>query len=283
MSHAYATTNVLSGLSASSFTWSNSYTGTDRANVCDGRLDKRVNIGSPTTSVNVVIDLGSAQTLSGFAFLNTNLVPTLGTVFVDIYGATNAGITTGVAHAKNASTLASYFSNSASEPRNKDHALAFTGISKRYWQIIFTFTGTLTNFSIGEIFAWSSATTLSRKSVYGSGEGEGRLTTQVQTLSGDVRSSFIAGPVRRKRLAWADFTSSERDELWKLHRAAQGGVTPVLWMESYVETSSAAASADQDCIYGRLASPDFDFQENDYRLYAPPEMVITSLGREVGS
>lgn len=283
MALAYATTNALSALSASAYTWSNSYAGSDRAYVNDGRIDRRVNIGSPATTVNVIIDLGSATALRGFALLNTNLVPTLGTVTVDIYAADNSGMSTNLIHPKSATTLASYFSNSSREPRNKDHALAFGSYTKRYWQIIFAFTGTLTNFSIGEIFAWSSINTISRLSVYGSGDGEEVLATSVTTLSGDARSSFIAGPVRQRRFSWADFTSTELNELWGAYRAGLGGVNPILWFNSYNESSSAAAAADQDCIYGRLADHSFAWQENDYRLYKPPDLALTSLGREVGS
>lgn len=283
---AFATTNLLSSLGASSYTWSNAYAGSDRAYVNDGRLDRRVVVGSATTSINVVIDLGSAQVMKGIALLNHNAVTTLGAaVAVTVKGATDAGITTSVVTVKAATTLANYFSYSAREPRNKDHLLAWGGsTSKRYWQVALAYTGTITNLSFGEMFAFGAVTQMTRHSQYGSDDAlEHTLATEVSTLSGDKRSNFLAGPIREKRLAWGDMTATQRDQLLSMHRAARGTVANVLWCTNYVESGTAAADSEQDCMLAHLGSSDFSSPQHDYNLFNPSEFVLTSRGREVGA
>lgn len=283
--HAYVTTNALAGLTASAYTWSNSYAGSDRALLNDGRLDKRVVVGSPSSSISVVIDLGSAQTLGGFALLNHNLVTSgVGIVTCRIRGADNGAISSNVVVAKTYSTLASYLSANARDPRNKDHVFAFTPVQRRYWQIELAWTGTISDLAFGEIFAWTgSPTSLARRSVYGSAEQNELLVTSQRTLSGDTRSSFLAGPVRAKRLSWADFNATELDELRLAAYRAGGPVTPMLWVESLQADALAAASADQECLLARLELGGFDFSQPDFNLYTPPEFLLRSLGREVGA
>ena len=283
---AFATVNLFSALGNSAYTWSNAYAGTDKAYVNDGKLDRRVVVGSPASNIELVIDMGTATNIKGMALLNHNCLTTLGAaVSVSVKGADDAAITTNPVTVKAATSLASYFSYSSREPRNKDHLLAWGGsTSKRYWQILWTYTGTIANFSIGEIFAYNAVTQLSRYSEYGSDDAlEHTLTTEVETLSGDRRAAFLAGPIRRKRLHWTLMTSTQRDQLLKLSRDSIGNVGNVLWASNYVESSSAAAAAEQDCILGYLGNPDFASPENDYHLYDPNEIILTSRGREIGA
>jgi hypothetical protein len=282
---AFATTNALSALAAASYTWSNAYAGSDRAYVNDGKLDRRVVVGSPTTSIDVIIDLGSAVALRGIAILNHNFA-TLGSgVAVVVRSDSAAGMGT-AATVKTSTTLTtSLFSYSSREPRNKDHLLAWgTTTARRYWQLQFSWTGTITNFSIGELFAYTSITSLTRHSQYGSDDNaEQTLSTEVTTLSGDRRSNFLAGPIRQKRLVWGDMTSTQRDQLLALYREARGNVSNVLWATGYIESGAAASSAEQDCMLGHLGSPDFASPQHDYNLFNPSEFVLTSRGREIGA
>lgn len=286
MAEAFATTNLLSSLGTSSYTWSNAYAGTDNAAMNDGKLDQRVSPGSPASNIDLVIDLGSAQVMKGIAILNHNLLTVLGAaVTVTVRAATDVTITTGVVTAKSATTLASFNSYSARDPRNKDHLLAWGGsTSKRYWQLQFAYTGTINDFAIGELFAYNSITTLTRGSQYGSDyDGAHSIVTSVQTLSGDRRAQFLAGPIRQKRVAWSMLTDAQKEQLANLYRDGRAGATNVLWAGSYVESSSGAASADQDVMLARLGSDDFSAPMNDYLLHDPGEFVLTSRGREVGA
>ena len=60
-------------------------------------------------------------------------------------------------------------------------------------------------------------------------------------------------------------------------------MTPFLWIESYEAVSTAAAVTEQDCIFGRLRLPEFEWSWVDYNLTQPPELTIASEGRERGA
>lgn len=286
--HAYATTNLLSGLAAAAYTWSNGYAGSDRALVNDGRMDKRVVIGSPALPFNVVIDLGSAQSVAGVAILNHNL-KTVGLVDVNvtITGADNAAMTVNPVTAKASSEFASYLSTNSREPTNKDHVFQFAAVSKRYWRLAFAEGGgptTITNAAFGEFFFYAASTALTRKGIYGSGDGVKLYTSELQFDNGESRGVFFGGPVRRKVLRWQDYSTTERDELRKLFYATTGNANRLLFIDSRETSAAAAAAAEQDCIYGRLEGlDDMPFPEMDFSRYQLPDLQVRSLGREVGA
>ena len=276
--HAYAVTNRLSGLAAGSFTWAPAST-TNRAYLNDARMDKQMLVSAAAASgLTLVIDLGSVQSLVGFALLNHNAAVQKTDAAVRVRAADDAAITVNVVTAKAASTL-----YSTTVPKNKDHVLQFASVTKRYWELTFTWTGTVTNFSVGEIFAYSAATQLTRRSIYGSGESYEAIVTQVQMQYGETRGGFMGGPVRSLDLQWDDLTSSQRDELYAMHTASNFGATPFLWIPSYEAVATAAAVTEQEVIYGRLQSQTFHWAEKDFQLYQPGGFSIRSLGREAGA
>lgn len=278
--HAYAYSNVLTGLAAGSFTWSNTTT-TNRAYVNDGRMDKRQVVdASAASGINVIIDLGAALTLVGFGILNSNAAVQKDDAAVLVEASSASDFGSDVNTAKAATTL-----YSATSPRNKDHVLQFVGLSKRYWRLTWTWTGNVTDFAIGELFAYTAGglEQLTRRSVYGSGETREAIVAQSQMQYGETRGLFLAGPVRQLDLQWDDLNASERDELYTMHVASNFGATPFLWVESYEASALAAAVAEQECIYGRLTAPRFQWSQKDFGIYQPGGFSIRSLGREAGA
>lgn len=274
MSHAYAVTNVLEGLSATNFTWSSGTT-TNRGYVFDRRLDSIFYSSDSTeASVKVVIDFGGTVTLNGFAFLNHNMA-TWGSPTVLIEAATDAAITTGVVTAKSASSIAT------TAPNHKDCVLAFAAVTKRYWRITFDGAGSVM-LSLGEMLAFSSSPTLSRKKIYGHGEQEEFVLNKVKTMTGQELTTFLAGPIRTKKLPFADLSTSEKAEVMAMWRASYGGSVPMLWIESLATTSAAATEAEQECVYGKLTET-LGWTESDFSLYGVTGLEIRSLGREVGA
>jgi hypothetical protein len=285
--HAYATTNLLSGLAGTAFTYSSgSPTAADRALLCDGRMDKRITTTGHAGSFTIVVDMGAATAIAGWALLNNNLaLITNGQGTVRIRAATDSGITTGVVTPKDTTTLASYLSLNTREPRNKDHVLQFASVSKRYWELTLAWgSGSIANLSIGEMFAYATPTQLTRKGIYGSGDSEQMYTSELQFGNGETRGLFMGGPCRMKTLRWQDLDDDETDELRTLWYAARGNTGKVLFINSYEATSTAAAAAEQDCIYGRLTQLDgIEYPEMDYGLYGFEDITVRSLGREVGA
>lgn len=281
--YAYAYTNRCTGLAASAFTWSaGMLNDATRARLNDNRMDSRYVAGNPATSVSVVIDLGSALAVDGWAVLNSNAAVQK-TCTLTIEAADDAAITVNAVTAKSATTL------NVTAPRNKDHVLQFGVVTKRYWRLTWATTGSWTNFAIGELFAYYTTlsvgtTRLSRKRIYGGGEREQIITSALDFGNGNTRSYFVAGPVRSKRLPFSDLTEAEREELMQMWRRVKAGATPMLWIESYEAVSAAAANAEQEVVYGRCMLPDFAWSEPDFNLFTPDsEIIITSLGREVGA
>jgi hypothetical protein len=275
LKHAYAVTNLLSGLAAASFTWSNSAT-TNRGYLNDAEMESQFSAGSASSSLSVVVDLGTATSVSCVAILNSTLgsatAPT-----VTITGADNAAISTNAVVVKSASTPY------AVAPRSKDHVFQFASTSKRYWKVAFTWTGAHT-LKIGELF-FAVQTQLTRAAALGDGRGESlEHVANVLTMgTGTKRSHFLAGPYRKKTIPLADLSASDLAEVTALVVAAFGPVTPILWIEQYEATSSAAAAANQDCIYGKLEAAEWGYEEPDFNLYDIDALVIRSLGREVGA
>ena len=280
MSYAYATTNLCSGLAASAFTWATGANDSTRSRLNDSRMSSRYVNGSPTTGLTVTIDLGSAIATTGVAVLNHNIGTAALAPSMHVRGGTAAAagvVTAGIVTAKATTTL-----NTAA-PYHKDVVLQYTAVTKQFLEIGFNFTGTATSFAIGEIWVFNAQTQLTRKSIYGGGEDEEIKSAQVDFYNGGSRSYFQGGPIRSQVLPFADLTLAQRGELATLWRATRGPVTPFLWMDSYEATDTSAAVTEQAVIYGRLEVPAFSWKENDYLLYAPGDLVVRSLGREVGS
>lgn len=275
--YAYAPSNILSGLAASAFTWSAGANDATRAYLNDGWMDARYVNGSPAAgTLDLIIDLGSARALTGFAILNSNVAVQAAGSNLTITGADDAGISVNVVVAKAASTL------SSAAPFNKDHVLQFATVTKRFWRLRWVTSATVTNFAIGELWAFNAQVQLSRKRVDGGGEGERILASKVDFYGGGSQAYRQGGPVRRKNLPFVDLSTSDRNELLTMWRAV-ALVTPYLWIESYEATALAAAVAEQEVIFGILGLGDFQWTEVDFNLFNPPELVIESLGREIGA
>lgn len=271
MAHGWTATNKFSGLAASAFTWSNGAS-TDREFLNDGKWDRRFSVGSSGSGFSVVIDAGAAIALNAIAVLNSTLGSLVG-CSVLVEGADNAGISSGVV-TKAASSVAT------TPPRHKEHVFAFPLATKRYWRLTFAWSG-LSALYIGELVG-AQLTQLSRSICYGDGENESFATASLQTDSGDVRTNFLGGPFRARRLPFSELRDTERDEVGAMWRAGRGGATPVLWAHELNLTASAATAAEQNVLWGQVAaewkwgSPDFNLNEVD-------ALVLRTPGREVGS
>lgn len=280
MSNAYAVTNLVNGLAASAFVFSVGAADATRARLNDVRMDKRYVNGSPTTSLSFTIDLGSAIQTSGIALLNHNFGTAALAPTVRIRSGTAAAagvVTTGAAVAKAATTLRT------DAPYQKDHVFQYTAVTRQFLEVLISFTGTATSLAIGEVFVFNSQTVMSRLSDYGGGESEEIKSAVMEFDGGGSRSSFLGGPIRAQRLPYSDLNATERAEQATLWRSVRGPVTPFIWIDSYEATALAAAASEQRVMYGRLEVPVFDYTENDYRLYTPGDLLIRSLGREVGA
>ncbi len=279
MAYAYAVVNALAGLSPANFTFSSVPANLGFLN--DGRMDRRtVFAGAVASGYNVIINMGSAVPLAGLAVLNSNFALQKTDAKVLIEAADNAGMSVNLITVKALSTL-----NTAA-PKQKDHVFQFATQTKQYWRITWSWTtGTVVNPGIGELFAYAptAVTQLSRKGVYGGiGETEELLIAKVD-FQGDTLALFLGGPIREKQLRFADLNTTQRDEALTMFRATNGPVTPLLWIESYEATATAAAVTEQDCIYGRNTIAKYHWAETDFALYQPDDYSIRSLGREAGN
>ena len=275
MSSGYAITNVISGLAATAFTWSSAYT-TNRARLNDGVMDELAASASSAqaSGQTLVINLGSATALVGFALLNHNLAS--GACTVRVRAADDAGISVNVVTAKAASTI------NTSAPYQKDTVLQFPSVTKQYWELTFVHSGTKI-VTIGELLAFASITTLTRQTVYGAGEGERYIQNRVETMTGNMRSTFLSGPIRTKELPFKDLRgTSERDELMSMWRATQGGVSNLLYIDLIESSATAATAAAQQCLWGKLQQ-ELGWNEDDYLLFGVNGLTLVGQGREVGS
>jgi hypothetical protein len=272
MSHGYAVTNAVTGLAATAFTWSSAYA-VDRNRLNDAIQDRLAASGSTAqaSGQTLSIDLGSAQSLAGFALLNHNLASGACTVAVT---AGTDGITYGTT-AKAASTIVTL------APNQKDTVLQFPAASFRYWRLTFVHTGTKI-VTLGEVLALASITVLTRTTIYGAGEEERYVVNQVESKTGHLRATFVGGPIRTKLLPFKDLNPAEKAELRAMWAATRGGVSNLLWIE-FVESTSVAATADaQECLWGKIA-PMFGWKNNDFRLFDEIAFRLVGQGREVGS
>ena len=274
MSHGYAVTNALTGFANSAFTWSSAYT-SDRRRLIDGMLDEIASsaASAQASGQTLVINMGSAVSLAGFALLNHNL--STGACTVRIRAADNAAISINVVTAKAATTIVTV------APNHKDTALQFPSVSKQYWELTFVHTGTKI-VTIGELLALTAITTLSRTSIYGDGESERALLNMNTSGTGHQRSTFLGGPIRTKRRVFRDQSPSDRAELRAMWAACTYGNSNLLWIDFIESTATAATDDAQECLWGKI-EPGFDWTQSDFRLFDPSQFTIVGQGREVGS
>lgn len=285
MTHAYATSNGLSALSGSAFSWVHAYSpvAAELAGVNDARLDTRLTSGPAATSpLDFRVDLGSAIAVVGLALLNHSLggggwtAPRL-----TITGADDNTFATNPVTAKAATTVAltryGYIA--------KDTALMFPSVTKRWWRVRFDETsGTPSRqVSFGELFFLAAApTSLSRLRAYGHGQGFEYLHNETTLSNGDVRRTKRGGPLPTKRFRFGDLTSAQRAELGVMHQATQGGALNLLWIDEYNSTASAASDAEQECMLGRV-QPSLGWTEPDFNLFDVDGFELRSRGREIGA
>lgn len=278
MALAYAVSNALSALAAGAFTFAAGPADATRLFLTDRRMDKRYATTSNSGGNTLVIDMGSAVSLVGFAVLNSDIAGAGGTPTLRVRAADDSGITTNVITPKSATTL------NTSAPRERDHVLQFAATAtKRYWEIAWVWTGSY-QLHIGEIYALTASTQLSRVGIYGSGGGEHYKSVQSQMQYGETRGYFMAGPLRSLTLKWQDWTPSQLNELLAMWRATKGLVTPFIFIPSYEATNTAAAVDQQEVLFGRMMGPgnDFDWTQPDFNLFQPPDVQILSAGRQAG-
>lgn len=275
MSSGYAITNAASALAASAFTWSSGYT-TNRARLNDGLQDELA-AGSSSAQASgqtLVIDMGSAVSLSAFALLNHNLAT--GACTVSITAAADSAFSVSLWLAMGDTTI------NTSAPYEKDAVLQFEAISRRYWKLTFNHTGTKT-VTLGELMAIASITTLSRQTVYGAGESERYVQNRVESRTGHQRATFLSGPIRTKQLPFKDLRgTSERDELMAMWRATRGGVSNLLYIDNVATVFPSGDTPSQQCLWGKLQES-LGWTEDDYLVFGVDGLVLVGLGREVGS
>jgi hypothetical protein len=275
MSSGYAITNLLTGLAATAFTWSSAFT-TGRSRLNDTVMDE-VAAGSSSAQASgqtLVIDLGSAQAVVAIALLNHNLAA--GACTVRVRAADDAAITTNVVTAKAATTI------NTSAPYEKDTVLQFPSVTKRYWELTFVHTGTKI-VRLGELLFFGSVTTLTRQTIYGAGESERYFLNKNEGQVGHVRSTYLGGPVRTKRLPFKDSAGvSQRDELMAMFRASQGGNKNLLYIDDIDSVATAGDAESQQCLWGKFAD-NLGWTEDDFRIFNVDALVLTGQGREVGA
>ncbi len=280
MIYAYASTNLLTGLAAAAFTWSAGLNDSTRSRLNDGKMSEPYFNGNAASGINVIIDFGAAVSPSGFAVCNSNAAVLKANATLKIESADDAAFTVNAIVDKAATTLNSalFF--------NKDHVVQFPahspGSERRYWRLTWTWTGTVTAFQIGELWAFSQAQ-LARRAIYGDGESRTFKTTEVEYYNGSTRAYLLAKGLRSLRLPFTDLTQTELEALYTMQAASNGGASPFLWINSYEATAVAAANAEQEVIYGRIASPEFTFTIPDFNLFSTSDILIKSLGREIGA
>lgn len=276
MTHAYATVNAASSLAATAFTWSTGST-VERSALNDGRMSKISTSAGNSGTIDLTIDFGSATALVGFALLSH----TMGTTYAayaftcEVSGADDAAQTVNAVTAKAASTI------NVTAPNHRDAVLTFPSVTRRYWRLRFAHSAGTVAVELGEVLALGTITSLTRKKVYGWSETERYYANIAESRTGETHATFLAGPRRTRRLPFVDLSASEKAEVMAMFRATKGGVTPLLWIEDYNSTASAATASEQECVWGRVQQS-LGWTEGDYSLYGPEALELTSLGRQVG-
>lgn len=279
MAYAYAVNNILTGLAATAFTPGAGPSDATRARFNDGQMGSQYLFTSASGSNTLVIDLGSARNLQGFAVLNSNLhsavAPTL-----KVEGADDAAITVNPVTAKAQTTL------TQTRPKHRDHVLQFAAVSRRYWRLTWTWTGSFA-LKVGEVFAYgpylAEPVQLTRIANDGSSESEEYFQGVTESDTGEVRAAVLGGPVRTKQLLFSDFNAAEETGLRTMFYATVGQAQPLLWIDSYEATATAAATAEQECLYGFARWREFRWSWVDHLLKQVPTLELRSMGREVGA
>jgi len=274
MTVGYGVTNAAAGLSASAFTWST--TGDNKSYLNDAAMDLQSSSTSGTTPINLDINFGSATSLSAIAVLGHNLAswsaPT-----ITISAADNSSFTVNNVTAKSATTV------TLTAPNNRDTLLQFPSVSRQYWRLAFNDGGATRTALIGEVLCLATITSLTRSPAYGASETEEYVTNRAELRTGNVRSSYLAGPIRTLKLPFIDLSgTSQRDELMAMFRATRGGVSNLLWVFD-VDSSASAGDADsQACVWGKVQQT-MGWVEGDYRLYTVDGLELRQVGRVVGT
>lgn len=277
MSYGWAVTNALASLAASAFTFTSGPNDDTRLYLRDRRMGKQFVCTAASSSVTITVDLGTATSLKGWALLNHNLASFGSAITVATSAADDSGFSVGVVTPKSTTTL------DFTRPHDKDFVLQFPAVSKRYWRLGISWTGTKT-LKIGELFAYSSVTTLSRKDIYGaSSDGAAIRVAQAESDNMEPRAYLLAGPQRTKKLSFSDLSDSERAELEAMWLAAQGPVSPVLFVTDVNETTSAATASEQDVLFAKLDLDAFVYNFTDYSRFGVPALTLRNLAREVGA
>lgn len=275
MSHGYAVTNVLQGLAAASFTWSSGYV-LNRNRLNDGTIDELAQ-GSATAQASgqtLTIDLGAAVALTGIAILNHNLGVGACTVKVD--AGDDLAITVNPVAAKAASTI------NTAIPLNKDTMLQFPSVTKRYWRLTFTHSGTKI-ITLGCLFAVGTTNLLSRPTMYGYNETLKYFINEVSTKTMHQRATFVGGPNRTKHLLFGELQgSTQRDELMGMFHATLGGTLNLLWIDFIESTAIAATGPAMELLYGGI-EPSMGWTNSDFSVYTVDGFKLIGQGREVGS
>jgi len=239
VTHAYAVTNLCTGLAAAAFTPGAGPSDATRSYLCDGVMGNQYAFTSNASGNTLVIDFGSAIDVQGFAVLNSNIASAVAPT-LKVEAASDAAITANVIANKAVTTLVT------TGPNRKDHVLQLIGVgggfTRRYWRLTWAWTGTF-QLKVGEVFAYASPTSLSRVQNDGSGDSAEMVVATTRSDAGHLRAAFMAGPIRSKRLVFSDFTDAQKLELLTLWEATKGPVTPLLWIQSYEATTTAAAAA----------------------------------------
>lgn len=277
MAHGYAVGSALTGLSASSFTFTNWSTVSNREFLNDGAMDRACFTSVAVSSTRyILIDLGTAKSLVGIALLNHNLA-TWAAPAVTVEAADNSGMSVNLVTAKASTSLASLLV----APVDKETVLQFPAVSRRYWRLTLSGSGTEA-IRIGEILALTSVTTLLRLAAYGRQSSEFYAVNRVESSSGNVRSTYLAGPVRSLRLPFIDLQgATQRDQLMAMWRATYGGASNLLWIETIESINTAATSAGVECVFGKL-QPSLAWRETDYTIFDVDALELRGLGRDVG-
>lgn len=273
------TRNLVRALATSAFTASPGPSDATRSRLNDKRIDKPFVMASTTTGITLAVDLGSAASPDTAALLNHNFASVgAGSRSITVEGADDALFSVNLV----ACAVATLDSTTS---RPKDTCFSWAPVSRRYWRFIFAWTGGgSAAISVGEIVL-GVATSISRGELDGSGETERDMSPVVELANGGTSALFLAGPVLERSLVFADFTEAQMATLRTMWRDCKGPVVPVLWCESWAQTATMAviSAAAQKCLYGHLQMPEFGWRWSDFALVKPPDLIIRSMGREMGA
>ncbi len=274
---AWSYSNHLDGLATANITWSSGYT-TGRDRLYDGRLDIAA-VGSASAVASgqyLQINFGSARALPGIALLNHNL--STGSVSVTVTAADDAAMSVNLVTAKAATTINTSF------PYDKDTLLQFPPVTRQYWRITFTHSGTK-QIQIGELLMLPYLLQLTRNSIYGGHENEVKsMQRRVMAETGSTRVARIASPQRTIRFNFESLQGeSQRDELLALWNSSEGGAKGNNLLAEWVESSASAGSAQsQRCLWGRLQDSS-GWSDEDYNVFGVPPFELVGAARQVGA